>query len=89
MAFEKGKSGNPNGKPKGTKSKLTASAKEAFQIAFEKLGGAEALSKWAKSNQTDFYKLFARLIPTDVTSDGKPVFQAVEVIIHGKRDAEN
>lgn len=65
--------GNP-GKPKGATNHLTRTAKEAFQLAFDKLGGWEGLAQWASKdpeNRKVFYSLYARLIPTDVTSGGK------------------
>ncbi len=52
------------GRVRGTPNKLTGSARNAFALAFDSIGGAEGLSKWAKENQTDFYRLYARLIPT-------------------------
>lgn len=61
------------GRKKGTPNKLTASAKEAFAMAFEGMGGVESLTHWGKLNRTEFYKLFARLIPVDVTSDGERI----------------
>lgn len=66
---------NRGGRPKGSPNKFTAHAKEAFQLAFDQLGGVEGLVNWAKSDEshlTDFYKLYARLIPMEVTGkDGK------------------
>jgi hypothetical protein len=56
------------GRPKGVPNKLTRSAKEAFGLAFEGIGGAQALTEWARANPTDFYKLYARLIPTEVNA---------------------
>ena len=52
----------------GTRNKLTVKAKEAFELAFDDLGGAGGLAAWGEANPTDFYRLFARLIPHDVTS---------------------
>lgn len=49
--------------------KMTKSAKEAFAAAFDELGGAKALGEWATENPTEFYKLYARLIPTEVAGD--------------------
>lgn len=61
---------NKGGRPKGSLNKFTTNAKQAFQTAFEELGGVEGLVAWAQKdegkNLGDFYKLFARLIPTDV-----------------------
>lgn len=76
MAFIKGQSGNPAGRVAGTPNKYTGKVKEAFSEAFEMLGGAEALFKWAKNNETDFYKLASKLIPTDVNMAVKEMPQA-------------
>ena len=51
------------GRPRGTRNKLTLAAKEALEYAFAKIGGQDALAAWAKKNPTEFYKLFAKLIP--------------------------
>lgn len=43
-------------------------------LAFDGIGGVEALKTWAKANQTDFYKLYGRLIPQEITGkDGGPI----------------
>lgn len=47
----------------GKPNKLTMAAKEAFQHAFDGIGGQVALAEWGRENRTEFYKLFARLIP--------------------------
>lgn len=69
------------GRTQGTPNKLTASAKEAFALAFDALGGYEAMVAWAKSdpdNRKVFYTLYARLIPVDVTTEGKALtFQVI------------
>lgn len=70
MPFKKGQ----GGRPKGATNLTTRTAKEAFQLAFDKLGGWEGLAQWASKdpeNRKVFYSLYARLIPTDVTSGGK------------------
>jgi hypothetical protein len=64
------------GRPKGSANKLTRAAKEAFGLAFDGIGGVEALTAWARDNQTEFYKLYARLIPAEQhvsNPDGTPL----------------
>ena len=57
---------------------MTIKVKEAFEFAFASIGGEEALAGWAKDNPSEFYKLFARLLPSrnELTgsSDGEPKF---------------
>lgn len=49
----------------GTPNKTTVAAKQAFQMAFDGIGGVDALKTWAAENPTDFFKLFSKLIPVD------------------------
>lgn len=42
-------------------------AKESLESAFSKLGGIEGLVTWGKQNPTEFYRLWGRLIPKDVS----------------------
>lgn len=58
------------GRTKGTPNKLTKSAREAFQLAFDGLGGFAKLQEWAKANPTQFYTLYARLIPVEHVGEG-------------------
>lgn len=51
------------GRVKGVPNKFTVSARQAFQDAFDEMGGVEKLKTWATAEPTEFYKLFARLIP--------------------------
>lgn len=55
------------GRPKGSPNKITTSMRECFRAAFDELGGVPALVAWGRENQTEFYKLTARLIPVEVT----------------------
>lgn len=69
------------GRPKGVPNKVTGKAKEAIALAFEGLGGVPRLKAWADENLTEFYKLWARLIPTEVTGDGGgPVVVRLEYV---------
>ena len=61
------------GRPKGAQSKITISAKEAIQAAFEGLGGVQALMDWAKQpkNISIFYgNIWPKILPHEVTGPG-------------------
>ena len=70
-------SGNPNGWPVGSKNKFTT-LKSAFIEAFEEIGGVENLVEWARCNQTEFYKMLARLMPREIHADVNAGFTLVE-----------
>jgi hypothetical protein len=57
------------GRPKGSPNKVTAAFKQAVLLAFndERMGGTNGLVEWGLENRTEFYKIAARLIPTEVT----------------------
>ena len=61
------------GRKKGTPNKNTVAVRQALEEAFDGLGGVKALTDWAETNQTEFYKLFAKLLPVQVEAsvDGK------------------
>ena len=78
------------GRQKGTPNKTTAAVKEAMVQAFDQLGGVPALVEWAKSNPTDFYKLWAKLLPTEIkNADGEAfkVQTVTEVIVTSREEA--
>jgi len=54
------------GRKKGVPSKLSGSVKQNIVSVFDKIGGREKMAKWADENQTDFYRLYGRLAPTEV-----------------------
>lgn len=54
------------GRQKGTPNKTSASVKAALAQAFDEGGGVPALVKWMKDNRTEFYKIWSRLLPTEV-----------------------
>jgi len=75
------------GRAKGTPNRITASFKEAVLVAFDGIGGDHTFQRWAKSNQTAFYKIMARLIPLEVVGNqDQPV--AVKVMFGGRYKPE-
>ena len=54
------------GRKKGTPNKITADVKASLLSVYAEIGGDEQFAKWAKKNQTTFYKLWIRLLPPDL-----------------------
>jgi hypothetical protein len=77
--FVEGSSGNPNGRPLGSKNQFTT-LKSAFIEAFEELGGADNLVEWARCNQTEFYKMLARLMPREIHANVNTGVSLVECL---------
>ena len=75
-----GSSGNPNGRPVGSKNKFTT-LKNAFIETFEELGGVDNLVEWARSNQTEFYRMVARLMPKEVEAKISSEFTLVDALM--------
>jgi len=38
---------------------------ENIVAVFTRLGGTATMAEWARRNQTEFYRLYARLIPSE------------------------
>jgi len=61
------KSNNPKGRPIGSHSKFGESFKNCVLRVYQDIGGDQHFAQWARENSTDFYKICARLIPTELT----------------------
>jgi len=59
------------GRKKGVPNKLSSSVKSNIVGVFDKIGGREKMAKWAEENQTDFYRLYGRLAPTEIEANVK------------------
>jgi len=61
------------GRQQGTPNRITTAFKQAVQIVYDDIGGHVAFAAWARENQTDFYRIASRLIPTEITSPDNSV----------------
>ena len=60
--------GNP-GRPPGP-NRVTVSVKAALEAAFQGLGGVPALIAWGQQEPGEFYRLWGKLLPRNVTIEG-------------------
>jgi hypothetical protein len=56
-------------RPVGSVNKVGAQVKENILAVFTRLGSTSAMAEWAQKNLTEFYKMYARLIPTEVVGE--------------------
>jgi hypothetical protein len=89
MAAPKGHK-KAGGRRPGTPNKTTTAVKAALVEAFDGLGGTAALIEWGKLNPGEFYKLWAKLLPTEIkNADGEAFRVAVVEEIVSANDSED
>ena len=57
------------GSRKGIPNKIGAAVKSNVIAVFNKIGGRDKMCAWAEDNLTEFYRLYARLIPTESSTE--------------------
>ena len=71
--FQRGVSGNPAGKPKGTPNKITVTLREAILAAGEAAGGEGGLTAYltrlALENSSAYSGLLAKVLPTTLAPE--------------------
>lgn len=75
-------------RPLGSKNKIPSAAKDNIQAVFIRLGGTAQMATWAKDNQTEFYKIYARMLPVEGPGKGGAhlVHQVVEMVVVDPKD---
>lgn len=73
------------GRKAGTPNKLTKTVKEAFEQAFNAMQEQPGvkLGDWGKENPTEFYKIAAKLIPSEINAKVSSQESAVELLNRG------
>ncbi len=77
---------NLTGRPKGVLNKTTRKFKDALVAVYDDLGGNTAFAAWARENPTEFYRLCAKLIPAQESSNGNQFAGGVTIVIGSVAD---
>lgn len=71
------------GRKKGVGNKQTVAVKQCLINAFEEMGGWQNLTKWGMENPTEFYKIWSKMIPHEVTGEeGGEIKVTLKKIVH-------
>lgn len=76
------------GRPAGSPNKLSKTAKDNIESVFEMIGGLANMARWAKENETEFYKHYAKLIPIDISAKIDKRVVSVEIKISGEKSEQ-
>ena len=91
-AFKPGQSGNPNGRPKGSRNKMTRALKDMILQALDDAGGQAYLVEQAGKNPAAFLTLLGKVLPLQVAgSESGPIEISVvryDVDTGGRRPME-
>ena len=68
------------GRVAGTPNKVSATVKDNIIAVFNRLDGTAGMAKWAEENPTQFYQIYAKLLPTDVNQNITGEFLISEII---------
>jgi hypothetical protein len=70
------------GRPKGAVNKLTKTIREAVEVSFEKIGGADYLAKMAIEQPVAYMSLLGKVLPQQIEATG--TFKTItEVMLSG------
>lgn len=79
----------------GKPNKITADIKENVIAVFTRLGSTAGMAKWAKENQSDFYKAYMKMAPREVKAEVRHMMtecdlsdaQLAEIALGGRIDS--
>lgn len=54
------------GRKAGTPNRMSATVKENIIAVFNRMDGTAGMARWAAENQTAFYQIYSKLLPTEV-----------------------
>lgn len=58
------------GRPLGSPNKLSGTVKENIVQVFDDIGGLSFMADWAKENPNQFFNIYSKLLPLQVSGEG-------------------
>lgn len=74
------------GRKKGSKNKMSADVRQSVLDTYAAIGGDKFFAEWAKQKPSDFFQIYAKLLPKDVNVDATV---RLEDIVAGGDDPNN
>lgn len=57
------------GRKRGVPNKISGTVRENVIQVFDQIGGLRQMAQWAQKNRTEFYRLYAKLLPVEVKGE--------------------
>jgi hypothetical protein len=88
-SFQAGQSGNPGGKPKGARNKVTTAFLETLADDFQR-GGAKAIERTREEDPAAYVRALVSLCQKDIKleSEGPTFFDFLKMVEERAREAE-
>lgn len=73
------------GRQKGTPNKVSGTVKDNVVAVFDGIGGVATMTVWAKSNETEFFKLYSKLLPIEgAGEEGEHLHKIIHEVVRPK-----
>ena len=69
------------GRKAGVPNKISATVKDNVISVFDELGGVQHMAKWAIDNPTQFYNIYSKLMPLQLTGAGDNGEHLTKVVV--------
>lgn len=73
------------GRKPGVPNKLSGTVKESVVEVFKAIGGVKSMTSWAKANETEFYRLYSKLLPIEGPgTEGEHLHKIIHEVVRPK-----
>lgn len=68
------------GRRAGTPNRISGTVRENVIAVFDAIGGTEAMERWARENQSEFYRFYSKLLPTEIRTEFQSGMSLIEIL---------